>query len=133
MYKIVIFPNENSVEGVPNSWVKEVGKATFCFWPKKTEKVTHYVKKKEIPRDDWTMVPCIVKDIAETFEEMRKKVKSAENITTAVESSDSDTPQTIEKKRRKRLFSTEDEEEDPDLPPPPQKKQCTLSRKYTIF
>ena len=36
MYKIVIFSDQNSCEGVPSSWVVKVGDETHCLWPKTT-------------------------------------------------------------------------------------------------
>ena len=35
--------DENSVEGVPKSWVTEKKGKQYCYWPRKAEKVTAYV------------------------------------------------------------------------------------------
>ena len=122
MYLIVLFPNENSVEGVPKSWVTEKKGKQYCYWPRKAEKVTAYVKKNEPPGKDWLKVTCVVKCSAETYEEMRSKVKEAQDITTEYHSSSES--ETSKGSPLRRSSSSSDEDCNISCPPsPPQKRQ----------
>ena len=83
MYKIVIFSDENSCEGVPSSWVVKVGDETHCLWPKTTiANLNKMIKNGEMPSKSWSSVKCRVKSEARDFKEMIEKRKEAENYTT---------------------------------------------------
>ena len=90
MYSIVIFTKENVCEGVPTSWVKCVGKQTFCCWPAKGD-IRKLIKKAVDPGSfPWTLSKCTVKSTAPDFLDMIQKRKEAEIMTTENQSSDSD-------------------------------------------
>ena len=74
MYKIVIFSDENSCEGVPSSWVVKVGVETHCLWPKTTiANLNKMIKNGEMPSKSWSSVKCRVKSEARDFKEMIEK------------------------------------------------------------
>ena len=82
MYSIVVFPKENSaVEGVPSSWTTTHLEKLYCMWPDvKLDKLSVLIRKCSKPSDSftWKLVRCILKDTAETYEEMRSKAKQVE-------------------------------------------------------
>lgn len=99
MFTIVIFEDENCVEGVPSSWVKKINNKTYCLWPNKDIKIRQYVKSECKPKDNWLKYKCRVKCQVENYEQMLRKVAEAETYTTTAEissesslsSTDSDT------------------------------------------
>lgn len=90
MYSIVVFEEENCVEGVPSSWIITIKHQTFCLWPKKDKlKIRKYVKSSCKPKDNWQKYKCRVKQQVKTYEQMLKKVVEAEIQTSTAELSES--------------------------------------------
>ena len=122
MYLIVLFHNENSVEAVPKSWVTEKKANNTVIGLEKLKKLQPMLKKNEPPGKDWLKVTCIVKCSAETYEEMRSKVKEAQDITTEYHSSSES--ETSKGRPFGRSSSSSDEDCNISCPPsPPQKRQ----------
>ena len=121
MYLIVLFEEENSVAGVPRAWVNTKKGCTYCYWPRKNEKVSTYIKRNEVPGEDWIKIACVIKSEAATYEQMRLKVKEAENTTTEL---DSDSDQDIASGHAEKNFSSSSSEEGicSKPPSPPRKK-----------
>ena len=57
MYAVVYFPDEDSVEVTPQSWVKESKNGTSCFWPPKSvfkgASLAKAVERGTPPEADW--------------------------------------------------------------------------------
>ena len=91
MFAIVVFSDENSCEGVPSSWIKNNGNQTFCLWPQTTiGKISTLIKKKSIPDCTWPLIKCIVKDYANSYDDMVLKRRAAERVTTEIASDSSE-------------------------------------------
>lgn len=92
MFSIVHFYKENSVEGVPSSWVKSTDSKTLCYWPPKPMlkgKISNMVRCLDLPSASWNIFPCYVKATAESYSEMLSKAKEAE-IASCLSSDDED-------------------------------------------
>ncbi len=114
MYSIVLFSEENCIEGVPTSWLKKIDSTMFCFWPKKTPQngITSFIKKCSEPQSNWGLVQCIVKKTAINYEEMRLKCKECEIVSTTEN----------EEKSNSEHSDSDGESTDFSLPSPPRKK-----------
>ena len=111
MYLVVFFKEENSVEGVPKSWVLESADGkTYCYWPSepKKYKVSKLVKDLAPFCNTWKLYPCIVKAEASNYQTMLIKTKEAEIATTEAPSSSNDEHTPI-KQRKQVLISDSDE------------------------
>ena len=129
-YSVVLFVDENLIEGVPTSWLIESKKETFCSWPPGGD-IGRMIKNKISPSRTWKQVKCIVKGRAQTFDEMVSLRHEAAIVTTGI--SDNERGEQLEKenhaspelkkknsrKYQRRISSSEESSE--DLPTPPRK------------
>ena len=93
MYSIVIFEQENAVEGVPSKWISQVAKENFCFWPSKLsrDKVAKLIKTNSDYSANWTLLKCRVKCKAKSYDDMKIKAKEAEILSSQAEASEVET------------------------------------------
>ena len=115
MYKIVVFEDEDKsfYEGVPASWVIDIGEGEFCYWPSHSHQISNLIKKCAEPSTSWKLYKCIVKIDATNYKDMLTKRKEVEKCTTEdVVSTESEVD-----------YIEETSSEDYSLPTPPPKKK----------
>lgn len=89
MYTVIVFDEENSAEGVPNSWIVKKNGSYFCYWPQRERhKVGQLVKNRAPPSPSWHLFPCRIKAKVGTYEEMLALRKKAQSETTEIDSSE---------------------------------------------
>ena len=117
MYSIVIFDEENCVEGVPNSWVIKEKDGTYCAWPRGPSfQVRNLVKRKKIPDASWQKIKCRLSGVADTYNIMLDKVTKAQELT-EIESETSENESQL-KRRRMSSSSSNEEVSSPRVTPP---------------
>ena len=87
MFSIIVFKAENTIEGVPSSWVLNDNGKDRCYWPK-SAKVSVYIKNLQDPLPDWPLYDCIVKSTAATLVDMKRKVQALQYCSTTELDSD---------------------------------------------
>ena len=133
-----------TVAGVPDFWVIERKRDKYCYWPKKSDrnKVSGYVKRREQPGKDWLLFRCRVKYEVDTYEEMCSKVREAQNVTTEINSSDTDSTKKINVSIMNAISDSDESINNySPLPSPPSKrvrqvspigKYCLVFRAYLL-
>lgn len=54
MYAVVLFVDDNAVEAVPQSWVKDEGEKTVCVWPAlKGSSLMRAIEQRAPPDPSW--------------------------------------------------------------------------------
>ena len=96
MFTIVIFNEEKGtpVEGVPNQWLKKIGKDTFCYWP--NNNTSNYIKKCSQPDPTWKLCKCQVLSKAATYDLMIKQRRESMELTLEQETEHSAVEETSE-------------------------------------
>ena len=127
MFSIVLFREENAIEGVPSCWLSEVGGKMFCYWPSKSEQLklnmTKIIQRRETPLVHWSLFACEMKGKSNSYEEMRKMVTEMSFMTATENESDDDRDQSTVNEGVMSLTDSSEEE----LPEPPKKKLKSVS------
>ena len=84
MYSIVRFVNDNSIEGVPTSWILNVQNQDYCKWPPKLPSfgITRLVKRGTPPKANWNLNRCMIKYRDLTFVDMRSRLEASAYLAT---------------------------------------------------
>ena len=127
MFSIVLFREENAIEGVPSCWLSEVGGKMFCYWPSKSEQLklnmTKIIQRRETPLVHWSLFACEMKGKSNSYEEMRKMVTEMSFMTATESESDDDRDQSTVNEGLMPLTDSSEEE----LPEPPKKNLKSVS------
>ena len=127
MYFIIFFYEENSVEGVPKSWVhKRSDGKTYCYWPDQynKNKISKLVKDNAPLSETWKVFPCVVKTEAADYHSMLVRAKEAEIATTEVSTS-TDEEFAVSKNRSKQHIQSDSDESLEMVPLAPFKRSKT--------
>ena len=118
-FKIVNFIIDNSVEGVPSSWIKTVKGQTLCYWPIKINgtSLTNLIKALHPPKLTWSLLKCKIYFEANSYQEMREKCQEAVYLTSS---------ENTEGESDANLVAVGESSSDEDIPQLPQeeKKDC---------
>ena len=125
MFSVVVFDDENSVEGVPSSWIKKLGNQTYCYWPPRHSKdrlnIYNLIRKEITASTDWNLLTCRIKCETESFKDMRRKVKHSEIVSTDTDSEN--IVNLVPTRQSKEQAKSSDDEFVPPIPQPSSSKK----------
>lgn len=77
MYLVVVVDPDNSIAGIPASWIKTIKQETYCYWPDKRPKakVKELIKNKSDPSSSWQLLKCNIKVKTNNYEELIRIIK----------------------------------------------------------
>ena len=135
MYTIVLFTEENSIQGVPTEWISKLQDGYYCRFPDKNLNPSKLVKKMKSVDLSWPLHPCIIKDTASSYELMLQLENDFLLSTTDCQDSEKSEISDLEEisgdeiiplppmAKRKKSFSINDEAKQTFFP----KKKCPVA------
>ena len=127
-YTVVHFKEENSVEGVPSSWIINVNNKVCCYWPPKNVAggITSLIKRCASADLSWSLAKCSIIFKASSYSDMREKCKEAAYLTGS------------ENTEREESIVTEESDFESDsseemFPSPPSKKMKVSNCNKTVI
>jgi len=88
MYRIIIFDEDNSIAGVPSTWIKKIEDKIMCYWPlvSSRERVEKIIREQLEPNASWQLYNCRTKGGSiSLYSDLGYNLKEAETISAQLE------------------------------------------------